>query len=175
MRFTLPLLAASALLCTSLALAAPSKVEVAHASIVDAKGKKIGTAELMQTPKGVRITVIAGTLAPGQHGIHIHETGKCTAPDFKTAGGHFNPDHKEHGLENPKGSHAGDMPNMTVGKTGDGSFEYVDSHITLTGTGPDSVFKPGGTSIVIHAKMDDEKSNPAGNAGDRVACGIISK
>jgi Cu-Zn family superoxide dismutase len=168
------LAAISILLCSSFA-SAVEKAAAAHADLVDGSGKKVGTADLLQTTKGVKLVVEVQGLTPGNHGIHIHETGKCDGPDFKTAGGHLNPEHKEHGMNNPKGMHAGDMPNLEVGSSGAGKFQYVDSLVTLENGAPNSLFKDGGTSLVIHAKADDEKTNPAGAAGDRIACGVITK
>jgi Cu-Zn family superoxide dismutase len=168
------LAAFSVLLCTSLA-SAVEKAAAAHADLVDGTGKKVGSAELLQTTKGVKLTVQVQGLTAGNHGIHIHETGKCDGPAFKSAGGHLNPEHKEHGLANPKGQHAGDMPNLEVAADGTGKFQFIDEHVTLKTGAPNSLFKDGGTSLVIHAKADDEKSNPAGNAGDRIACGVITQ
>lgn len=164
----------SILSCCSLA-SAHEKAVAAHADLVDGTGKKVGTAEILQTPKGVKIAAEVQGLPAGKHGIHIHETGKCDGPDFKTAGGHLNPEHKEHGFDNPKGSHAGDMPNLVVGSDGTGKLQYVDTGVVLKGTGANSLFKDGGTALVIHAKADDQKTNPSGASGDRIACGVITK
>jgi superoxide dismutase, Cu-Zn family len=142
--------------------------------LADAKGADVGTATLSSAGKGVSIALDLHGLTPGQHAIHIHETATCTAPDFKSAGGHFNPDKKEHGMKNPKGSHAGDMPNVTVDAKGNAKTTVSDPNVTLS-DGPHSVFTGGGTALVIHAKADDMKSDPAGNAGDRIACGEIKK
>ena len=106
--------------------------------------------------------------------MHVHAAGKCEAPDFKTAGGHFNPAAKKHGLHNPEGAHAGDMANLTVGEDGKGSATVTAKGATLA-EGQGSLFGPDGTSIVIHEGPDDEKTNPAGNSGARIACGVIEK
>jgi Cu-Zn family superoxide dismutase len=113
-------------------------------------------------------------LPAGVHAIHVHQTAKCEAPGFTTAGGHFNPEAKKHGLENPEGHHAGDMQNFTVAADGTAKAKVTDDGVTLT-DGPHSLFTGGGTALVIHAAADDMKSDPAGNAGARIACGVIVK
>jgi Cu-Zn family superoxide dismutase len=114
-----------------------------------------------------------GHLSPGPHAIHIHETGKCEAPKFTSAGGHFNPAHKQHGFMVKEGMHAGDLPNLEVPANGKISFEYFDAHATLSGE--NSVFDADGSAVVVHAKADDYKSQPSGDAGGREACGVIEK
>jgi len=148
---------------------APVKVDLA-----DGTGKAIGTATLTASSKGVSIKLDVHDLTPGSHAIHIHATPKCDGPDFKSAGGHFNPDNKKHGMKSPDGAHAGDMPNFTVGKDGKSKATVVAPGVTL-GDDAHSVFSGEGTALVIHAKADDMKTDPAGNAGDRIACGVISK
>jgi Cu-Zn family superoxide dismutase len=143
-------------------------------TLKDAAGKTVGTAKLSPDPAGVKIALSVKGLAPGEHAIHVHETGKCDAPDFKSAGGHFNPEHKKHGLESPDGPHAGDMPNFTVDAKGASTATLVAPGIKLDGS-EHSVFTGGGTALVIHAKADDLKTDPAGAAGERVACGLIKK
>ena len=140
--------------------------------LADAKGKSIGTATLSADPKGVKITLDVKGLEAGDHAIHVHETAKCDAPDFKSAGGHFNPEHKKHGMDNAEGPHAGDMPNFTVDAKGASKASVVAPNVTLD-EGPHGVL--AGTALVIHAKADDMKTDPAGAAGDRIACGIIKK
>jgi superoxide dismutase, Cu-Zn family len=146
----------------------------AHADIVNSQGQKIGAATLSQKGAGVEIKLDASSLAPGTHGIHIHAVGKCEGPDFKSAGGHLNPDMKKHGTENPEGPHAGDMPNIEVGSDGQVHTTILAKGVTL-GSGPNSVFHDGGTAIVIHEKADDYKTDPSGNSGNRIACGVIQK
>jgi len=140
----------------------------------DAMGNSVGTAELSPAPKGVSIRLNLMNLPPGMHGIHVHAVAKCEAPAFTTAGGHLNPDMKHHGLENPDGPHAGDMPNVTVGADGTAKATVVAPGVTM-GDDPHSIFSNGGTALVIHANVDDMKSDPAGNAGARIACGTIAK
>lgn len=140
----------------------------------DAKGDSIGTATLSPAPGGVKIALAVKGLAPGEHAIHVHRTAKCEAPAFTSAGGHFNPERKQHGIDNPQGPHAGDMPNFTVDSTGRSTATVLAPGITL-GDGPHSVFTGGGTALVIHETADDMKTDPTGNAGARVACGVITK
>lgn len=141
--------------------------------IKNTKGKKIGKAVLTQLEGGVKVHVEVSGLTPGLHGIHFHEVGQCTPPDFKTAGEHFNPTHKHHGLLNPEGPHAGDLPNLIIDERGKGRMNVFTRLVTLKHGEPNSLLKKGGTSLVIHAKPDDEKTDPSGNSGARIACGVI--
>lgn len=145
-----------------------------HAEMIDAHGQAVGNATLTQTGQGVRIELKLAHLPAGRHALHIHAVGKCVPPDFTSAGGHFNPLGKQHGLENPDGPHAGDLPNFDVGQNGRADFSTLATRVTLGG-GPNSLFHPGGTSLVIHAGADDNISDPAGNAGARIACGVIRR
>ncbi len=164
---------APALLFASALCAQPATI-TAHADLTDASGKSVGTATLKETSGGVRIKATLSGLPPGTHAMHIHTVGKCDPPGFTTAGGHFNPDMKKHGMNNPDGMHAGDLPNFVVGADGKAKVSVLAAHVTLK-DGDHSLFHEGGTALVVHEKADDYMTDPTGNAGARIACGVIEK
>jgi Cu-Zn family superoxide dismutase len=146
----------------------------AEAALKDKDGKDVGRATLIETGEGLRIAVTGYRLPPGPHGLHIHAAGFCEPPEFTSAGAHFNPGDKKHGRQNPAGPHAGDLPNLVVAASGEGGVDIVTKAATL-GPGPTSLLGGKGTSIVVHAAADDEKTDPTGNSGARIACGVIVK
>ncbi|NIP38539.1 MAG: superoxide dismutase family protein [Candidatus Dadabacteria bacterium] len=147
---------------------------LAKSKIKNSSGEVVGFATFIENSQGVSISVQVQNLTTGSHGIHIHQKGRCEAPDFKSAGGHFNPFGKSHGTKNPEGYHLGDLGNIQIGPDGTGSL-LVNSPLSTLGDGKNSLLKKDGTSIVIHSGPDDLVSDPSGNAGSRVACGIIRK
>jgi Cu-Zn family superoxide dismutase len=147
--------------------------ERATAELKDKDGKSVGMASFTEAGNGVRVRLEVQGLSAGLHAVHIHAVGKCEAPGFTSAGGHFNPGQKKHGYKNPDGAHAGDLPNMLVAKDGTGRFEALTDAVTLR-PGANSLFDADGSALVVHVGVDDNVTDPTGNAGDRAACGVIA-
>jgi Cu-Zn family superoxide dismutase len=149
----------------------PGELKVA---IKNGAGQDVGSATFKTVKKGVSVKIELKGLPIGDHGVHIHANASCEGPDFKTAGGHFNPDMKMHGFQNPMGHHNGDFPgNVTVQENHMGEATFVTNGISLDKAAPNSLFLNGGTSIVVHEKPDDGKTDPSGTSGNRIACGVI--
>ncbi|HEV2499733.1 MAG TPA: superoxide dismutase family protein [Terriglobia bacterium] len=149
--------------------------ETANAIIYNRNGERIGAATFtVVRGAGVKIGLDVHGLPPGLHGLHIHSKGQCEPPEFDSAGPHFNPQHRQHGLRNPQGPHAGDLGNLQVGTNGQAHVVILDPRLSLASGNPNSILRPGGASLVIHAQPDDELSDPSGNSGKRIACGVIS-
>ena len=144
------------------------------AELKSSSGQSVGTARFTQAGNVVRILVEANGLPPGAHGVHVHSVGKCDPPDFASAGPHFNPTSKQHGALNSQGSHAGDLPNLTVTSEGSGRMETTTEALSLE-SGPTSVWDADGSAVIVHANPDDFKTDPTGNSGARIACGVLVK
>ena len=142
-------------------------------SLINNEGVDIGMATLEEGEQGVEITVEGHHFSPGVHGFHIHEKGICEAPSFETAGGHFNPDNKQHGFDNPEGPHAGDIENLEVSEDGIVEASFMNDRVTLEKGKEHSLLSKEGTSLMIHEDPDDYISQPAGDSGARIACGVI--
>ena len=167
------LLAGAAVLGLSGCAAAGAIANTQTITLRDAAGRTVGTALLTPATEGVQVVLSASGLPAGVHGVHIHQTGQCDAPDFTSAGGHFNPTSRQHGFENPAGAHAGDLPNITVDANGRGTLNGVARGVTMAGGEASSLRKSGGTALVVHATADDYRTDPSGNSGARIACGVI--
>lgn len=150
--------------------AAPAGAQALSADLRTGTNVPVGTVTAAAAPGGVVITVEGMAMPQGPHGVHVHTVGKCDAPDFTTAGGHWNPAGRQHGLENPAGSHAGDLPNLLVAANGRGTLTYTIQGATLA-----AMMDADGSAFVVHAGPDDMKSDPAGNSGGRIACGVFSE
>jgi len=155
------------------AIAGPSSTKVAFARIVDAGGDEIGAAVLTQGKEEVRAFAWAKGLTPGRHGIHIHAVGSCDDAAFVSAGSHFNPEMKQHGLHNTAGPHGGDLPNLEVRENGIGILLAGNDRVSLLEGSNNSLFDANGSALIIHAAEDDQVTDPTGNSGARIACGVI--
>lgn len=159
----------AAVVALGAAMADAQETAGATAEIKTLDGQSVGQAHIQETTNGLIVTAEFSGLPEGAHGFHIHAVGQCEPP-FKSAGGHFNPDGHQHGMKNPQGKHAGDLPNIHVPASGGATVEHFAQGLTL-----DDLFGEGGTSLVVHAKADDYATDPAGDAGDRIACGVVSR
>lgn len=163
---------ASLLLAGCATVSTPPADNTARAELRNAGGQPVGTATLTQAGRALRVVLEAHGLPPGVKAVHVHSVGRCEAPGFTSAGDHFNPTGRQHGALNPAGPHAGDLPNITIGPDGRGRLESTTELMTLLG-GPTSVFDANGSALVVHAAPDDFRTDPTGNAGARLACGVI--
>lgn len=154
------------------AATSPSQAQTAKAALKGADGQDVGSVALTQTPGGVLLVLSVKGLPPGEHAFHVHAVGKCEAP-FTSAGGHFNPGNKKHGVMAADGAHAGDMPNLHVPAGGELTVEVVNAAVTLEKGKPNSLFDADGSAVIIHAGKDDYKTDPTGEAGGRIACGVL--
>jgi superoxide dismutase, Cu-Zn family len=151
-------------------------VEPVRFEVFDRAQQRVAVVALSEDAHGVAVHVRGVNLLPaGPRGIHFHETGRCDLPDFESAGGHFAPEGRQHGLENPQGPHAGDLPNLPVLENGTVDTTFITTLVTLRPGEPHSLLDGDGTALVIHARADDQRTDPAGNSGDRVACGVVAR
>ncbi len=145
-------------------------------TLTNSQAQAAGTAVFRQRKDGVEVKISLQNIPFGDHGVHIHQIATCEAPDFKSAGPHLNPDSKQHGFQNPMGHHAGDTPgNISVGEDHTGSAKWLLTAVTLQPGAPNSLLSNGGTSIIVHEHADDMKTDPSGNSGNRIACGVIKQ
>lgn len=166
------MVAALAVACAPGSTGGPGPKSLASGTFRNADGERVGLATLNDSGGTLHLGVSAAQLSPGPHGLHLHAQGTCTPPDFASAGPHFNPDGREHGRLNPNGPHQGDLPNLIAGPDGSADTSFL-LPAELAAPGPHSLLQPGGTAIVIHAKPDDERTDPSGDSGERVACAVL--
>lgn len=159
----------------ALAIATPAlaKSTTSKATIRDASGMMLGSAKAMDHNGQLMIDIDAKGMPPGIHGVHVHTAGKCEGPKFESAGPHWNPTTKLHGRDNPQGAHHGDLPNIDVSAKGTAKLSFMVPGATLKG--PGGLLDADGATIVVHAKADDYKTDPSGNSGDRIACGVFAR
>jgi Cu-Zn family superoxide dismutase len=150
-------------------------VRLATAEMRTADGVRFGTLTLSRGVAGVRIDGALTSVPPGTHGLHFHQVGRCDGPDFTSAGAHFNPTNTQHGIENPRGPHAGDLPNVSANTAGQMIVDLATGRVTLSTTGPTALFDADGTALIIHADADDQRTDPSGNSGERIACGVLQR
>ncbi len=145
----------------------------AQTQLRDAAGRALANATITQQAGGLAVAVSASGMQPGTYGIHVHAVGRCEAPGFTSAGSHWNPTDQQHGLQNPQGPHRGDLPNLVVGANGQGTLQYLIRGARLGDTAG-ALMDADGAALVIHAGVDDMRTDPSGNSGDRIACGVLS-
>ncbi len=165
---------AAALGGDTLATAGVGSDAQARATLRDSLGNEVGTVTMRPQDGGVAFAVELMAAPAGVHGIHVHENGSCDAPAFGSAGSHFAPEGRQHGTDNPEGPHAGDLPNVTADANGRGSLTTTNPRLSLD-MAPQSLLRAGGTAIVLHATADDYRTDPSGNSGDRIACGVVER
>ncbi len=146
---------------------------IANAALTDTTGKVVGLASFSDTRLGVRVDIKVTALPPGKHGAHLHEVGKCDGPDFASAGGHFNINGQQHGVPGAVNAHAGELPNPVVGPDGKGTLLFYSPATSLNKAMSNGLTFGRGTALVIHANEDDQKTQPSGNSGARIACGVV--
>jgi len=167
------LTAMAAFLIAPLTVGSTQKSTAAFANLIDSKGNNIGKVQFERVNDGTQVTVQASGLPPGPHGIHVHKMGVCQPPSFQSAGDHLSASRmQEHGIKNPEGPHAGDLPNLEVKKDGTVTSTFITKRLQLSSE-KDALLKEGGTTIIIHEKKDDQKTDPSGKSGDRIACGVV--
>jgi Cu-Zn family superoxide dismutase len=170
----LVLASSAAVLCGCVSVHAPSRSAVASAAIVRGDGSPAGEARLFAAGSGMILQVDVHDLSQGVHGLHLHESGRCDGPDFTSAKGHWNPTSHQHGSANPAGPHAGDMPNLKVGANGRGRLRAA-LNPEASAAVLDGIFDDDGTAVVIHAGSDDFRTDPSGQSGARIACGVLAR
>jgi len=177
MRYRPLVLSVLALLGTSCRTAPvpTGELTVGSAALRSASGTSVGTLRLSQTGDGVRIRGTLTGLQPGVHGIHFHTVGRCDPPSFESAGPHFNPTNALHGLQNPLGPHAGDLPNVTVNAAGEAAVDLSTTRATFDPSTPRGLIGGDGTALIVHADPDDQHTDPSGNSGARIACGVVRR
>lgn len=156
----------------SVPVSAPETL-TAKALMYNTENELIGEVAFQETEKGVELSAILNSLTPGEHGIHIHEVGKCERPTFESAGAHYNPTKKQHGIENKLGPHVGDLPNLIADEKGEVHLNLIAPQFTLKKGEKNSLFDADGSSVIVHEKADDYITDPSGNSGSRIACGVI--
>jgi Cu-Zn family superoxide dismutase len=152
---------------------APDGLRMVVTDLRDAAGQIRARATAEQVGDSIRVRVESIRMTQGAYGAHVHMTGRCDAPGFTTAGGHWNPTAQQHGKDNPQGMHKGDLPNLLVGTDGRGSFEYTIPNATIAGNGPNVMLDQDGAAVVVHQSADDFRTDPSGNSGARIACGVV--